>query len=55
MNEKSRPSKPDGVAKWKVWWDAHKGNYSDYCIVHKVSGIYVRAVYHGGCLQNPTH
>ena len=29
MNEKSRPSKPDGVAKWKVWWDAHKGNYSD--------------------------
>lgn len=29
MNEKSRPSKPDGVAKWKAWWDAHKGNYSD--------------------------
>ena len=29
MNEKSRPSKPDGVAKWKAWWDAHKGNYND--------------------------
>lgn len=29
MNEKSRPSKADGVAKWKAWWEAHKGSYSE--------------------------
>ena len=29
MNEKSRPSKADGVVKWKAWWDVHKGNYSE--------------------------
>lgn len=26
---KPAPKKAEAVAKWKTWWDAHKGNYSD--------------------------
>lgn len=26
--EEMAPSKLDGIAKWKLWWEAHKDNYA---------------------------
>jgi hypothetical protein len=29
LKQEARPSNAEGVAKWRTWWDANKGNYTE--------------------------